>query len=66
MFENGISAATKFLVWDVRKSRAMWVRKQEITFVNHAQHPPALNPHLTKSRLNGAPRLCEMLFGNFR
>jgi hypothetical protein len=26
-----------------------------------AQHPPALNPHLTKSRLNDAPRLCEML-----
>jgi Protein of unknown function (DUF2778) len=37
----------------------------DVTFVNHAQHPPALNPHLTKSRLNGAPRLCEMLLGNF-
>jgi hypothetical protein len=22
---------------------------------------PGLNPHLTKSRLNDAPRLCEML-----
>jgi hypothetical protein len=26
-----------------------------------APHLPALNPHLTKSRLNDAPRLCEML-----
>jgi hypothetical protein len=65
MFENGISAATNSNL-DVRKSRAMSVHKQEITFVNHAQHPPALNPHLTKSRLNGAPRPCEMLLGNFR
>jgi hypothetical protein len=25
----------------------------------------ALNPHLTKNRLNDAPRLCEMLHRNF-
>jgi hypothetical protein len=30
-----------------------------------ALHPPALNPHLTKSRLNDGPRLCEMLRRNF-
>jgi hypothetical protein len=30
-----------------------------------AQHLPALNPHLTKSRLNDAPRLCDMLCRNF-
>src|ERR1700712_1839891 len=30
--------------------------------VPSALHPPALNPHLTKSRLNDAPRLCEMLW----
>jgi len=34
--------------------------------VNHAQHPPRLNPHLTKSRLNDAPHLCEMIERNFR
>jgi hypothetical protein len=33
--------------------------------VNHAQDTPRLNPHLTKSRLNDAPRLCEMLHRNF-
>jgi hypothetical protein len=33
--------------------------------VNHAPHTPALNPHLTKSRLNDAPRLCEMISRNF-
>jgi hypothetical protein len=27
----------------------------------HAPHAPALNPHLTKTRLNVASRLCEML-----
>jgi hypothetical protein len=27
--------------------------------------PPALNPHLTKSRLNDALRLCEMQRGAF-
>jgi hypothetical protein len=27
--------------------------------------PPAFNPHLTKTRLNDAPHLCEMLPGNF-
>jgi predicted dithiol-disulfide oxidoreductase (DUF899 family) len=30
-----------------------------------AQQPPALNPHLTKNRLNDAPRLCEMVHRNF-
>jgi hypothetical protein len=30
-----------------------------------ASHLPALNRHLTKSRLNDAPRLCEMLCRNF-
>ena len=34
--------------------------------VPSALHPPALNPHLTKSRLNDAPRLCEMLRRNLR
>jgi hypothetical protein len=29
--------------------------------MSNAQHLPALNLHLTKSRLNDAPRLCEML-----
>ena len=29
-------------------------------------NPPALNPHLTKSRLNDAPRLCEMLRRHLR
>jgi hypothetical protein len=33
--------------------------------VHHAQYLPALNPHLTKSRLNDAPRLCEILCPNF-
>ena len=28
--------------------------------INPAQDTPRLNPHLTKSRLNDAPRLCEM------
>jgi hypothetical protein len=32
--------------------------------ISNAQHLPALNLHLTKSRLNDAPRLCEMLNGN--
>jgi hypothetical protein len=32
--------------------------------IGNAQHPPALNLHLTKSRLNDAPRLCEMLRRN--
>jgi len=30
-----------------------------------AQYLPALNPHLTKSRLNDASRLCETLHRNF-
>jgi hypothetical protein len=34
------------------------------TRVPAAQYLPALNPHLTKSRLNDAPRLCEMLRRN--
>jgi hypothetical protein len=33
--------------------------------VNHAPDTPRLNPHLTKSRLNDAPRLCEMFHRNF-
>src|ERR1700722_9007797 len=37
-----------------------------LDLVNHAQHPPALNPHLTKSRLNDAPSLCEMAYGDFQ
>jgi hypothetical protein len=28
-----------------------------------AQHSPSLNPHLTKSRLNDAPRLCDTICG---
>jgi hypothetical protein len=32
--------------------------------IGTAQQLPALNPHLTKSRLNDAPRLCEMLLRN--
>jgi hypothetical protein len=31
--------------------------------VPSALHPPVLNRHLTKSRLNDAPRLCDMLVG---
>jgi len=30
-----------------------------------ASHPPAFNPDLTKSRLNDAPCLCEMLSGTY-
>jgi len=30
-----------------------------------AQYLPALNPHLTKSRLNDASRLCETLHRDF-
>src|SRR5580698_3043314 len=33
--------------------------------INHVQHPPALNLHLTKTRLNGAPCLCEIFTGTF-
>jgi hypothetical protein len=33
--------------------------------ISHAQQAPALNPHLTKSRLNDAPHLCEMNRRNF-
>jgi hypothetical protein len=38
-----------------------------VSYLNtlHALHPPTLNPHLTKSRLNDAPRLCEMLHRNY-
>jgi hypothetical protein len=32
---------------------------------SRASHLPAFNPHLTKTRLNDAQRLCEMLLGNF-
>ena len=31
----------------------------------HAQHLSAFNPHLTKSRLNDAPCLCETALGTF-
>ena len=34
--------------------------------VPSALHPPTFNPHLTKSRLNDGPCLCEMLRRNFR
>jgi predicted dithiol-disulfide oxidoreductase (DUF899 family) len=33
--------------------------------IGTARQRPALNPHLTKSRLNDAPRLCEMHRRNF-
>jgi hypothetical protein len=33
--------------------------------INHAQHPPALNLHLTKTRLNDALCLCEIFAGTF-
>jgi hypothetical protein len=29
-----------------------------------ATHRPGFNPHLTKSRLNGAPHVCEMTVRN--
>jgi hypothetical protein len=32
--------------------------------INHVKQPPALNRHLTKSRLNDAPHLCKMLHRN--
>jgi hypothetical protein len=32
--------------------------------VEPALEPPVFNPHLTKTRLNDAPHLCEMLPGN--
>jgi hypothetical protein len=32
----------------------------------NAAHLPALNPHLTKSRLNDAPHLCQTPGWNFR
>ena len=34
--------------------------------IARAPHPPALNPHLTKSRLNDALHLCEMFRRNLR
>jgi hypothetical protein len=42
------------------------VRDIRFALVPLALHPPALNPHLTKSRLNDAPRLCEMLRRNLK
>jgi hypothetical protein len=34
-------------------------------YLSSALHPPAFNPDLTKSRLNDALCLCEMLLGTF-
>src|ERR1700730_7754176 len=34
------------------------------TAFRHASHLPGFNPHLTKSRLNDGPRLCETLDRN--
>jgi hypothetical protein len=39
--------------------------REKFPSCTHASHLPTFNPHLTKSRLNAAPRLCETLRWDF-